>query len=86
MTKAVHLCLSVMFGLLLNLGAIEDAEAKRMGGGSSFGSRPSYSAPYKRQATPAQVSPARQHLPRKKIFCSPAASSFFMANSGLVCR
>lgn len=60
MTKAVHLCLSVMFGLLLNLGAIEDAEAKRMGGGSSFGSRPSYSAPYKRQATPAQVSPARQ--------------------------
>ncbi|MGE3848231.1 MAG: Tim44 domain-containing protein [Gammaproteobacteria bacterium] len=60
MTKAVHLCLSVLFGLLLNLGAVDDAEAKRMGGGSSFGSRPSHSAPYKRQATPAQVSPARQ--------------------------
>lgn len=31
---------------------MSDADAKRFGGGSSFGSRPSYSAPYQRSATP----------------------------------
>jgi predicted lipid-binding transport protein (Tim44 family) len=33
--------------ILLSLGSMGDAYAKRLGGGSSFGSRPSYSQPYR---------------------------------------
>lgn len=36
----------------LALGGISTAEAKRLGGGSSFGSKSSYSAPYSRAALP----------------------------------
>lgn len=49
--------LTATLGLLLGLGAVQDAEAKRLGGGKSFGSRPAYSLPYQRATPPA--SPAR---------------------------
>ena len=39
-------------GLLLTIGAIDDAEAKRFGGGRSFGGRSVFSNPYKRSITP----------------------------------
>ncbi len=48
---------SVFTGLLLSLAAIDDAEAKRMGGGRSFGGKSTFNSPYKR-STPA--SPSRQ--------------------------
>lgn len=49
---------SYILGICLLLAGTEEANAKRMGGGSSFGSRPSYSAPYQRSVTP---SPSPMH-------------------------
>ena len=40
----------------LALGAVSTAEAKRLGGGNSFGSKPSHSAPYSRSAAPSTPS------------------------------
>jgi len=48
-----------VLGVLLALGSIQDAEAGRLGGGKSFGSRPAYSAPYQRTTPPATPSQAR---------------------------
>ncbi len=39
---------------------LQDAEARRLGGGKSFGNRPSHSAPQKRSVTPARPSPSQQ--------------------------
>ncbi|HCT99528.1 MAG TPA: hypothetical protein DF614_05560, partial [Methylococcaceae bacterium] len=40
----------------LALGAASSAQAKRLGGGTSFGSKPAYSAPYSRAASPSMPS------------------------------
>jgi predicted lipid-binding transport protein (Tim44 family) len=53
MNKYTGIITALLMGLSLTLGGMSDADAKRFGGGSSFGSRPSYSAPYQRSATPA---------------------------------
>ena len=45
----------------LALGAMSTAEAKRLGGGNSFGSKPSHSAPYSRSALPS--APSRNTAP-----------------------
>jgi predicted lipid-binding transport protein (Tim44 family) len=52
MNKYTRIMAVLLTGLSLSLGGISDADAKRFGGGSSFGSRPSYSTPYQRSATP----------------------------------
>lgn len=59
MNKYTGIIATLLIGLSLSLGGISDANAKRFGGGSSFGGRSSYSAPYQRSATPAQR-PANQ--------------------------
>ncbi len=60
MNKYTGIIATLLIGLSLSLGGMSDANAKRFGGGSSFGSRPSYSAPYQRSATP-QSRPANQN-------------------------
>lgn len=59
MKKHTGIIATVLVSLSLALGSISDADAKRFGGGSSFGSRPSYSAPYQRSAA-APSRPANQ--------------------------
>jgi len=61
MKKLTGLALSVLIGFSLALSGTGDAYAKRMGGGKSFGSRPSYSESYKRSTDMApSSSPAQQ--------------------------
>jgi predicted lipid-binding transport protein (Tim44 family) len=61
MKKLIGLVFSVLIGLTLTLSGTDDAYAKRMGGGKSFGSRPSYSEPYKRSTDMGpSASPAQQ--------------------------
>ncbi|WP_367155212.1 Tim44 domain-containing protein [Methylomonas sp. HYX-M1] len=58
MNKKIGLLATVFLSLTLLATGIQEAQAKRLGGGSSFGSRPSYSAPYQRSTSPS--SPAAQ--------------------------
>jgi predicted lipid-binding transport protein (Tim44 family) len=59
MNKYTGIIATLLIGLSLTLGVMSDADAKRFGGGSSFGGRSSYSAPYQRSATPP-ARPAQQ--------------------------
>ena len=63
-TSIVAFCL---IALSLSLGGMSDADAKRFGGGGSFGGRSSYSAPYKRSAIPPSRSANQQQAPLHKI-------------------
>jgi predicted lipid-binding transport protein (Tim44 family) len=59
MNKYTGIIATLLIGLSLTLGGMSDANAKRFGGGSSFGGRSSYSAPYQRSVTPP-ARPAQQ--------------------------
>ena len=56
MYKRIGLLYSLLLGVFLSVGQIADAEAKRFGGGASFGSRASHSSAFKRSAVPAAPS------------------------------
>lgn len=61
MNKTCGFWLSVLLAFSLILAAAGEAQAARLGGGKSFGGRPSYSSPYSRPSTtPGQASPAQQ--------------------------
>lgn len=56
MNKKIGILATLFIATALMLGSVHEAQAKRMGGGKSFGSRPSYSAPYQRSTTPGPSS------------------------------
>ncbi|WP_031434166.1 Tim44 domain-containing protein [Methylomarinum vadi] len=51
MNKIFSLVATLMIALTLSIGGISDAEAKRLGGGRSFGSKSIYSSPYRRSTS-----------------------------------
>ncbi|MCQ8179829.1 Tim44-like domain-containing protein [Methylomonas sp. SURF-1] len=55
MNRKIGILATLFIALALTLGGIQEAQAKRMGGGKSFGSRPSYSAPYQRSTAPNDI-------------------------------
>lgn len=81
MNKYTGIIVTFLMGLCLTLGGMSDADAKRFGGGSSFGSRPSYSAPYQRSATPP-ARPANQQ--QQTATQNPAANPVRNNRSGLM--
>jgi predicted lipid-binding transport protein (Tim44 family) len=50
---------ALLLGCTFSFMGIGDAEAARMGGGKSFGSKPSYNMPYKRSNNAAPLSPSQ---------------------------
>lgn len=60
MNRYTGVIATLLIGLSLSLGGISDAEAKRFGGGSSFGGRSSFSQPYKRAVAPSARSSKQQ--------------------------
>jgi predicted lipid-binding transport protein (Tim44 family) len=70
---------SVLLSLFLVFAGLDDAEARRFGGGGNFGGRSSYSAPYQRSAQPSRPGNQQQQAGRS----SPAANPGF-ANRGLM--
>ena len=60
MNKYTSIVAFFFIALSLSLGGMSDANAKRFGGGSSFGGRSSYSVPYKRSAIPPARSTNQQ--------------------------
>ncbi len=64
MKTSLSLVLALVAGIFLAGGVIDSAEAKRMGGGKSFGGKNSYSQPYQnRQQSAASPSSAQQQTP-----------------------
>lgn len=59
MKKLTGLMLSFIIGVSLVLTGVDDAHAKRMGGGRSFGSKPSYSEPYRSSNSMNQTAPSQ---------------------------
>ena len=53
MNKKTHVFINSVILISLALGGISAAEAQRLGGGKSFGSKPSYSTPYNRADLPS---------------------------------
>jgi predicted lipid-binding transport protein (Tim44 family) len=81
MNKKISILTTALVSLALVLGGINEAQAKRMGGGSSFGSKPSYSAPYQRSASPSpSASPSA--APSSQPTHSPAAAQNQTARQG----
>jgi predicted lipid-binding transport protein (Tim44 family) len=80
MNKYTGIIATLLMGLALTLGGMSDADAKRFGGGSSFGSRPSYSAPYQRSATP----PTRSANQQQAATPNQAAKPGWAGRSGLM--
>lgn len=60
MNRYTGIVATLLIGLSLSLGGISDAEAKRFGGGGSFGGRSSFSQPYKRSADAPSRSASQQ--------------------------
>jgi predicted lipid-binding transport protein (Tim44 family) len=60
MKKFTTLFATLLVAVALCLGGISDAYAKRMGGGRSFGSKPSYSQTYSRSASQSTRSASQQ--------------------------
>lgn len=55
MNRKIGTLATVFIALALLLSGVQEAQAKRMGGGKSFGSKPSYSTPFQRSTTPGGV-------------------------------
>lgn len=53
MNRKIGTLATIFVALALLLGSVHEAQAKRMGGGKSFGSKPSYSAPFQRSTSPS---------------------------------
>ncbi|MDP1664080.1 MAG: Tim44-like domain-containing protein [Methylobacter sp.] len=73
MNKYTGIIATLLMGLSLTLAEMSDADAKRFGGGSSFGGRSSYSAPYQRSVTPP-ARPAQQQAATPNPAATPAAA------------
>ncbi len=80
MNKYTGIIATLLVGLALTLGGMSDADAKRFGGGSSFGGRSSYSAPYQRSVTP----PTRSANQQPAAAPNQAAKPGWAGRSGLM--
>lgn len=60
MNKTIGLLATFVIGISLSLGGISDAEAKRFGGARSFGSKSTYSSPYRRSSTSSTRTASQQ--------------------------
>lgn len=85
MNRKIGLLATLFIALALMLGSVHEAQAKRMGGGKSFGSKPSYSAPYQRSTSPSPASqPARSASQQQAASQNQAARQSWANRGGLM--
>jgi predicted lipid-binding transport protein (Tim44 family) len=77
MKKRISLLATLMIAFALFFAAVNEAQAKRLGGGKSFGSKPSYSQPFQRTAPPssADAQPSRSNSVTPANNPSPTAAT-----------
>jgi predicted lipid-binding transport protein (Tim44 family) len=81
MNKKIGIFITLFIAMSLMLSGIQEAQARRLGGGSSFGSKPSYSTPFQRPAAPNNFS-----QPSRSPSQQQAASQNQTARQGLASR
>lgn len=86
MKTQFSLMLLTLLTLTLSLGSWSEAYAARMGGGKSFGSRPSYSAPYQRSTSPTSPGYSRPGTAAQQPAMSPAQQRNQSLRDGLAQR
>lgn len=85
MNKKIRFLASFFIALTLMLGGVHEAQAKRMGGGKSFGSRPSYSEPYQRSMPPSPTAqPTRSAAAQQAATQNQAARQSWAGRGGLM--
>lgn len=86
MNRKIGTLATLFIALALLLGSVHEAQAKRMGGGKSFGSKPSYSAPYQRPTTPGGTAsqPSRSASQQQAAAQNQAARQSWAGRGGLM--
>jgi predicted lipid-binding transport protein (Tim44 family) len=85
MNTKIRILASIFISLALLMTGIQEAQAKRLGGGSSFGSKPSFSAPYKRSTSPSPTSqPTRSASQQQASAQNQAARQSWAGRGGLM--
>ncbi|MCQ8104128.1 Tim44-like domain-containing protein [Methylomonas sp. SURF-2] len=85
MNRKIRILAITFISLTLLMTGIQEAQAKRLGGGGSFGSRPSYSAPYKRSTAPSSASqPTRSASQQQAAAQNQAARQNWAGRGGLM--
>lgn len=82
MNKKIGILATLFLTLTLLMAGIQEAQAKRFGGGRSFGSRPSYSAPYQRSASPSSASQSTRSASQQKASAQNQAARQSWASRG----
>ncbi|MGZ4957996.1 MAG: Tim44 domain-containing protein [Methylomonas sp.] len=82
MNKKIGILATFFIAVALMLGSVHEAQAKRMGGGKSFGSRPSYSEPYQRSTTPGPASQPTRSASQQQATTQNQAARQSWANRG----
>jgi len=76
---------SLFVVLALTLCSVQEAQAKRFGGGSSFGSRPSYSEPFQHSTSPSPMSqPMRSPAQQQAAAQNQTARQNMVGRGGLM--
>jgi predicted lipid-binding transport protein (Tim44 family) len=84
MNRKSGILASLIIAASLFLGNVDDAFAKRMGGGNSFGSKPSYSQPYQHPSSPAASQPAHSPSQQQAAGQNQAARQNWANRGGLM--
>ena len=85
MNKKIGIFITLLLAMSLLLSGLQEAQARRLGGGSSFGSKPSYSAPFERPAVPNNFSqPSRSTSQQQAAGQNQAARQGLASRGGLM--
>lgn len=86
MNRKIGTLATLFIALALMLGSVHEAQAKRMGGGKSFGSKPSYSTPFQHSTTPSGPSsqPTRSASQQQASAQNQAARQGWAGRGGLM--
>jgi predicted lipid-binding transport protein (Tim44 family) len=85
MNKKIGIFLTLLIAMSLLLSGLQEAQARRLGGGSSFGSKPSYNAPFERPAAPSNFSqPSRSPSQQQAVSQNQTARQGLASRGGLM--
>jgi len=82
MNKKIGILATLFLAMALMMTGIQEAQAKRFGGGGSFGSRPSYSTPYQRSTSPGPASQTTRSASQQQAAAQNQTARQSLANRG----